>query len=207
MALAIALAAYCFWPRHADLRSFMPSEVAHLETAMWRHYYHREYLSLFGSLYWLYRREYHFSPADSTRLACLAARAATRFQPTHSRAEAQKALPLLETYYHLIRQRTAERFDPQRAAALELDWWQFRREGSTPAQYGEIIARSAREIYRVDNADLTEAALLRAQMMNYRDERSRGHMSPEDWSYIEKGLVHSYQLLKQSLADGARNTW
>jgi hypothetical protein len=52
---------YAWWPRHADLRGFEPTELARLETAMWRDYY-----------------EKRFAP-DSFRIALATAEAAGRF--------------------------------------------------------------------------------------------------------------------------------
>ena len=66
---------------------------------MWRSYYEQRYAALLVDLYALNRDEYDFSPADSLAIAWYAARAAQTFQPTRSRAEAQKALPMLTQCY------------------------------------------------------------------------------------------------------------
>ena len=50
-------------PRRADIRVFDPDEVARLETAMWRSYYDRRRLPLFGQLVALLR-------ASSTSSRC-----------------------------------------------------------------------------------------------------------------------------------------
>lgn len=192
----MAALAYFFWPREANLRAFDPAAVGRLETAMWQDYYEREYFALFRGLYTLSRREYGFSPWDSVLLSFYAAKAAAVFQPTRTRAEAQNAIPILEQYYGVIRRSGGERFAVPRAAQLELDWWQLRRENSTPAQYGEVIAQAITELYGVSNTEVKQAALLRAEMMRYRDERRDRRMETQDWAHIEEGLVRSYQLLK-----------
>ena len=46
----LVLAAYAAWPRQADLRRFEPADIARLETAMWRDYYEKRYVALFGHL-------------------------------------------------------------------------------------------------------------------------------------------------------------
>jgi hypothetical protein len=194
--LLVASLAYSFWPRHADLRGFDPAAVAHLETAMWRDYYQHRYAALFGNLYRVSRDQYRFSPWDSLRLAWNAAKAAKVFQPTHNRAEAQRALPSLERYYQVMRNRAGERFDVAQTAAKELDWWQLRREKATPAQYGAVIADVITSIYGVHNDRVLRSAVLRAEMMDYRDARSSGLMTSDDWNHIERGLVRSYELLK-----------
>jgi hypothetical protein len=87
-ALALAVAAssaYASWPRQADLRGFEPAEIARLETAMWRDYYEKRHVALFGHLYRLSRTQFGFAPLDSFRIALAAAQAARAFQPTRSR--------------------------------------------------------------------------------------------------------------------------
>lgn len=190
---------YFFWPRQADLRSFHPEAVAELETAMWRHYYQKEYLPLFSCLYSISREQYAFSPWDSVRLAYYAAKAAKIFQPSRSRLEAERSIPVLERYFQLMRNRSQEQFDAGKAARLELDWWQLRREKAAPAQYGNVIASVTVELYATNGPSLQQAALIRAEMMTYRDEHAAGPMRDEDWTHIELGLRQSYQLLKTQI--------
>src|ERR1700682_5540082 len=68
-AMVALAAAYISLPRHADLTKFDPHAMARLETSMWRYYYEKRYLSLFGDLYDVARGEYGFSPLDSLQLA------------------------------------------------------------------------------------------------------------------------------------------
>ena len=75
----------------------------------------------------------------------------------------------------------------------------MRRENKTAAQYGEVVARVSQEVYRAKNAKLDQAALRRAEMMEYRDERRNGGMKPKDWVRIEKGLAPAYGLLLAGL--------
>jgi len=194
--LALAALGYALWPRQANLRDFDVGAVAHLETGMWHDYYSHDYKSLASRLYSLYRDVYRFSPADSTRLAYFAGKAAQVFQPTSSRDEAQVALPLLVSYYTLLRDRSGEAFDPDKAAQLELNWWQLRREHVSPKEYGEVVAQVAEELFKVHNEHIEKSAQLRAEMMRYRDDRRDGGMQADDWTHIEKNLTESYSELK-----------
>ncbi|HUL66732.1 MAG TPA: hypothetical protein VLW55_19190 [Burkholderiaceae bacterium] len=198
--LVVCLAAYVLWPRTAHLRDFDASRVAQLETRMWRSYYEKHYVALLVDLYGLSRDQYGFSPADSLAIAWYAARAAKAFQPTTSRAEAQKALPLLERYFAVIREHGGETFDTQEAARVELDWWQLRRENSVPADYGRVIAQVTTLLYHADNADVARAGRLRAEMMTYRDERRDDAMKEADWLHIERELERSYRALHDGIA-------
>jgi hypothetical protein len=198
---ALLAGMYVFWPRQAHLRAFDPGRVAGSETAMWRDYYERNYVSLFRRLYALNRNEYGFSPWDSLRLAWDAAAAAKVFQPTRSRAEAQVALPHLERYFARMARRSIEQFDAGKAARLELDWWQLRRENATPERFGEGIARVAAELFGVTNAQITASGQLRAEMMTFRDARRVHGLQDADWRHIQEGLNRSYVLLKAGLHD------
>lgn len=198
--LVLSLVAYAFWPRAANLRNFDAVRVAQLETQMWRSYYEKRYVALLVDLYRLSRDQYGFSPADSLAIGWYAARAAQTFQPTTSRAEAQKALPLLERYFEVIREHGGETFDTHEAARVELDWWQLRRENSMPADYGRVIAQVTTLLFHADNADVARAGQLRAEMMTYRDERRDGGMKEADWNHIERELERSYRALHDGIA-------
>jgi hypothetical protein len=201
--VAIALGAYAFWPRKADLRDFDADAVGRLETGMWRDYYSHDYKTLATRLYALYHDVYRFSPADSARLAVYSGKAAELFQPTTNRAEARVALPMLVSYYTLLRDHGGESFDPAHAAEIELDWWQLRREKATPEHYGNVIAEVDEEIFKVHNEHVTKSAQIRAAMMRYRDDRRDGAMQPEDWQHIEENLIESYRELKAGVARGS----
>jgi hypothetical protein len=202
--LAMGAFAYAAWPRKADLRQFDADAVARLETGMWRSYYDHDYTTLSRQLYSLYRDVYGFSPADSFQLAYNAGTAAQLFQPTKSREEAQVALPYLDRYYAVLKSHSGESFDASKAASLELNWWQLRREKVGPEEYAKVISQVAEEIFRVHNEHVEHSSLLRAQMMEYRDERRLGLMKPEDWSHIETNLAESYRELKTGVAPGIK---
>jgi hypothetical protein len=166
---------------------------------MWRSYYDHKYIALFRQLYRMNREQYGFSPWDGFHIAYYAAKAAKAFQPSTSRGQARAAFPWLVRYYGILQARGREPFDVARAAELELDWWQRRREDATPEEYGKVISRLAAEIYQTDSEDLRQAGALRAAMMQFRDERSGGRMREEDWQTIQDGLRRSFALLKRAV--------
>jgi hypothetical protein len=206
LALALVSAAigiYAAGPRHADLRRFEPADIARLETAMWRDYYEKRYVALFGHLYELSRTQFGFSPLDSFRIALAAAQAAKAFQPTRSREAANAALPSLMTYFRLLASATSDGFDAKEAARLELDWWQARREAVAPGQYGVTVARVAAITYgkRADEPSMLISGIGRAEAMAYRDARGQAMTDP-DWSEIECRLRRAYRSLKAAVAGG-----
>jgi hypothetical protein len=185
-------------PRNADLRAFEPKRIAERETKMWRDYYEKHYLRLFWEVYASSRTEFRFSPLDSFRIALAASHAARLFQPTTSREEASVALPPLEVYYSLLRKGAPSDFDPDKVAALELDWWQARREKAAAKDYAKTIAAAASMIYGAENPSIDESGALRAEAMAYRDARN-GKMTDADWRAVSSQLAAAYGKLKEGV--------
>ena len=165
---------------------------------MWRDYYEKRYVALFGHLYELSRTQFGFSPLDSFRIALSAA------QPTRSREAANAALPPLVTYFRLLASATPGGFDVEEAARLVLDWWQARREAVGPAQYGVTVARVAAITYGkpADDPSLLISGIGRAEAMAYRDARGQAMTDP-DWSEIECRLRRAYRSLQAAVTVGS----
>ena len=198
-AIAVAgLALYVCVPRKPDLTRFDPAAMAARETAMWRDYYEKRYVGLFYNLYLSSRDEFGFSPLDSVRIALDAADAARRFQPTTSRREADAALPALIAYYGILAGAAPARFDVEKAARLELDWWQARREAVSAEDYGRTIAATSAMVYGRDDDLIRQAGIERARAMAYRDARGSS-ITEADWSEIEAQLRGAYEKLRRSV--------
>ena len=144
--------------------------MGHFEATMWKNYYQRRYFHLIKGIYQA-SRHVQFSPATSVWIAFKGGIAASSFQASRSRQEAERAMPALVEYFKAVAPGAASAFSAEAAAHAELDWWQARREAVPPSEYGLTIARVAAMLYGVDNATLRQAGILRAQAMNYRDTR------------------------------------
>ena len=107
-ALFIILAAWVAYdlyaPRRTTLRDFDPDEVARLETEMWRSYYSRQRVRLFTQMSELLRTQYRLPLWRSNAVAYQAAKAAFVFKDGHSRADYERALPNLVSFYESIRE-------------------------------------------------------------------------------------------------------
>lgn len=193
-------------PRRTDIREFDPDEVARLETAMWRSYYDRRRLPLFGQLVALLQGQFHLQPLRAVTLAGLAARAAAVFQVGSSHADYRRALPYLERYYAGIRAVSEVPFDPWRAAELELEWWIVHREADDhpPGDLEAALADLAAELYQVPAERCWAHATRRAEAMTIRDRTSRREVgvTGDDWDRIEAVLWVSWK----ALADEVRVT-
>jgi hypothetical protein len=186
-------------PRRTDIRVFDPDEVARLETAMWRSYYDRRRLPLFGQLVSLLQGQFHLQPLRAVAMAGLAARAAAVFQVGSSHDDYRRALPYLERYYAGIRTVSEVPFDPRRAAALELEWWIVHREveDHPPGDLEHALAELAAELYQVPAERLWTHAARRAEAMTIRDRTSRREVGvlDDDWDRIEAVLWVAWKAL------------
>jgi hypothetical protein len=200
--LIVALLAWVaydlYTPRRTSLRDFDADEVARLDTAMWRSYYSRERLRLFGQLAELLRTQYRLPFWRSNAVAYRAAHAAFVFKDGHGRADYERALPDLRSFYQSIRQVADTDFDTERAARLELEWWLVHRERGAhpPGDLPRALADLAAELYRVPAERLSEHARLRAEAMEIRDTKAdEGGVTEEDWRRIDELLHQSWRSL------------
>jgi hypothetical protein len=195
-------------PARVDIRAFEPDEVARLETAMWRSYYDRRRLPLFGQLVALLRGQFRLSPARSLAVAYLAARAAAVFQVGRGHADHQRALPYLERYYDAILAVSETPFGAARAARLELDWWIVHREtaerAGAPDELERALAELAAELYQVPVERLGVHAERRAEAMTIRDRRAQqpGGVVEADWDRIQSLLRLAWRALATELRAG-----
>ena len=201
-ALFIILAAWVAYdlyaPRRTTLRDFDPDEVARLETEMWRS------VRLFTEMSELLRTQYRLPLWRSNAVAYQAAKAAFVFKDGHSRADYERALPALVSFYKSIREVSDTDFDPQRAARLELEWWIVHRERARhpPGDLDRALASLASEVYRVPADKLMEHARLRAEAMDIRDAKAeQGGVTEEDWKRIDELLHQSWRSLHQAVND------
>ena len=205
-ALVFALVAWVAYdlyaPRRTTLRDFDPDEVARLETEMWRSYYSRQRVRLFTEMSELLRTQYRLPLWRSNAVAYQAAKAAFVFKDGHSRADYERALPNLVSFYKSIREVSDTDFDPQRAARLELEWWIVHRERArhSPGDLDRALASLASEVYRVPADRLMEHARLRAEAMDIRDAKAeQGGVTEEDWKRIDELLHESWRSLHQAV--------
>ena len=200
--LAAWVAYDLYAPMRTSLRDFDADEVARLETAMWRSYYSRERARLFAQLGELLRTQYRMPLVRSNAVAYRAAKAAFVFKDGKARADYEKALPSLVSYYESIREVSDTDFDVERAARLELEWWIVHRERArhAPGDLERALASLASEIYRVPAERLAEHARLRAEAMEIRDRRAeQGGVTEQDWRRIDELLHESWRSLHRTV--------
>jgi hypothetical protein len=195
----LAWAAYDLYaPRRTSMREFDADEVARLETAMWRSYYSRQRVKLFREMSELLRTQYRLPVLRSNAVAYRAARAAFVFKDGKARADYERALPDLVSFYQSIRAVSDTDFDVERAARLELEWWVVHRErrAHAPEDLPRALADLQAELFRVPADRLAEHARLRAEAMDIRDTKAdHGGVAEEDWQKIDELLHQSWRSL------------
>ena len=172
-----------------DLRDFDGAAVGKLDTDMWRSYYERRPVRLFGQMIALLRTQYHMGPVMAAMNGYRAAHAAFVFKDGTSRADYERALADLERYYADISTLAVAPFDSREAARLELAWWILHREGSPDLDTG--LAKVQAVIYHVPEREFAEHAQLRATAMILRDSKG-GRITNDDWERIGKLLNRSW---------------
>ncbi len=178
-----------------SLQAYHPPAMAKLEAKAWRNYYEHHYFSLAWNMYTIAREQYQFNKIDSFMLAYHAARAAITFQKEYPQS-APLILEHLKRYYTVVQKGLRKPLDINLCAELELVWWSQRRMNDHNPSYYKTMSHLLSEIYGKSSESYDSSTELRAEMMEYRDQRREQGLSESDWSFIESGLEKSYTLLK-----------
>lgn len=187
-----------YTPHKVDIRDFDPDEVARLDTAMWRSYYDRRQIKLYGELTELLAKQYRLNFWRRQFMAIRAAKAAFVFKDGRNRAEYERALPDLEKFYEDIRDISVSEFDARKAARLELEWWIVHRERKNypSGALSKALAETAAAVYNLPADKFKEHADLRAEAMDIRDTKAeQGGVSENDWARIDELLHRSWRSL------------
>lgn len=186
------------WPVQSDIRSFDYRQIARMDARMWKSYYAREPVKLFGQLARLLREQYGAPFLRSHLIAYYAARAAFLFKDGHNRREYEKALPPLTRLYAQINRMSRQPIDADRAARLELEWWIIHRQRKhhRPGDLERALARTAAAIYHQPAQAMLPHARYRAAAMHIRDTKAaNGGLQAGDWRQIEALLLSSWREL------------
>ncbi len=161
-------------PQHQDERrplgAFDPDQIGRLEQQAWEAYYYRDWPQVFLAMLDLLQGQFGLASADAAQAATLVVRAQIAFAErgaADGRAEAH-----LRDLYALVRDATGDRFDPARAAALEVRWWVVHRDRGRqpdPAALADALAELWSELYGLPPEAVRQAAAHRARAMDVSD--------------------------------------
>ena len=199
LALLVWIATDVFVPQTHSLRQFDPANVARLETDLWRSYYDRRPVLLFWQLAGGLRQQFHAPFWRSFGLAFQATKAAFVFKQGRSRADYQKALPVLIDYYRSIQELSTKQFNVRRVAVLELNWWIVHRQRDryTYADLADALALTSAALYNRPAPAFAPYAQLRADAMRLCDDAGQlpKGAAEADWQRIEQALNRAWKTL------------
>jgi hypothetical protein len=208
VALALWIGTDFLVPVQHSIRAFDAAAVAEKDSEMWQSYYRKERLTLFYQLADALRDQFGAPMWRSWGLAWWAAKAAFDFKNGTSRADYEKALPTLETYFAGIRALSVEPFDTKKAARAELDWWIVHRERGqhSPGALANALAQAASVLYNQPPTDFVDYARHRAEAMRIRDDTAiqPGGTTPAHWTAIRQQLDSSWAELHRAVNQPGR---
>ncbi|SRR5579885_2674437 len=193
-------------PRQGDgppLESFEPETVGRLEQEAWAAYYYRDWPKLFTTLLDLIEGQFGLSPAQALQAATLATRAQVVFAERGD--EGGVAEDYMRQFYVLVREPSGGTYDPERAAALELNWWvvhRHRDEYPDTTALSEALAALYAELYRLTPEAGLPAGEHRAAAMEASDRWVREGKDPNSplLQTVRAELVLSYRALADAIA-------
>lgn len=197
-AVGIWIAIDLYRPHKVDIRAFDADEVARLDTAMWRSYYSRERLRMFGELTELLATQYKLPFWRRQLVAFYAAKGAFVFKDGRTREEYEQAIPDIERFYNEIRDVSTTPFGARRAAELEVEWWivHRQRKDHKEGDLARALAEGASAIYDMPADKFMEHGDLRAKAMDIRDTKAEsGGVTEDDWQSIDRLLHRSWASL------------
>ena len=176
--------------------TFDPLRVAHFEAAGWRAYYDRRWPAVLALMVRLCQEQFHIPFPLSLVAAYHVARASIAWAPgQHDEAQVRRHL---EAFYRLARRCSGLRFEPPRAAELELRYWAEHRrlvgqQDKSPFLQSLIALHS--HIFELAPDEARESAEYRVSASNTVDRiTSRQSDDPErDWQHLEEDLVRCYR--------------
>jgi len=112
---------------------FDPARVAHLERANYLAYYRRQWFTLLRVSIALVREAFGFTGLDALHAAYLIARAEIAFAtfPKNNPRQAEHSMRRFYAFlnvYAFLNARRGSRIDVDRAARLDVRWWQIHRD-------------------------------------------------------------------------------
>ena len=184
----------------SPMRAFDPVLVARYEKDSWVAYYKRQWLTLLRLLIGLVRSTYGLSLWQAIYISVPLTRAQIAFAPADN--DVPKAIKYMRQFFVYIQKLHREDFDPDEAAQAEVNWWvvhrQFFGQSDNPAVV-EAVAQAYAAAYRLDPADVREAAYHRARAMVYSDAWVIGERDPDSPLLLREQdeLLRSYAALRR----------
>ncbi len=181
-------------------RSFDPTSVAYYEVEGWKAYYDRNWLRLLRLVVALVQAQFRIPFPQSIRAAYHVTRASVAWVPKEHNPAAIRHH--LREFYRLAQRYSGLEFDIERAAELELDYWDVHRQlvrQADKARFIDTMTKLHAAVFGLPESAAHESAVLRVEANNVLDTIT-GKTSPDparDWSRCESLLAACYLSIKQ----------
>lgn len=191
--------------------SFDPDRVAAAEAAGWRAYYERDWPRLLRLIVELSQAQFHIPFPASWLAAYHIVRASAAWAPVdHDLGAVRRHL---ERYYRIARRHSGLRFDPDRAAALEVGYWDVHRRLAAAGQadkseFAAVLADLHAELFGLSPEQARASAEFRVRANNTVDDITAGR-SPDaeaDWASLQADLRRCYRSLQREWRSALRPT-
>jgi hypothetical protein len=182
------------------MRSFDPRSVGTLEARAWETYYRRRWVAFLVASVGLVRAAFRMGWRDTLAGAWLVLRANQKWAPYPDNDPAA-ARALMTSFYRRLRASEGGRFDPVRAAELEVEWWRVHRESQRENGSADELVGALSDLYSytysVEAEDVRRAAELRTEAMDVSDRWVDEGCDPSSPLLAEERalLVRSYAAL------------
>jgi hypothetical protein len=184
------------------IEQFDPERTGTIEQQAWEAYYLRDWPRL-GALLWeLLGSSYRLAPAEAAQATMLATQA-QRVWAERGAADGE-AERLLRAFYALVREPAGGRYDPARAAALEIGWWAVHRQrvdATETAAVEDALAALWAEVYQLPLAAVRPAARHRARAVALSDAWVRAGRERDSplLEEVRAELIRGYTALRAAL--------
>jgi hypothetical protein len=190
-------------PGRAPLAAFDPETTGRLEQRAWAAYYWRNWPDLFDSLLRLSRSQFGLSLPQALYASYVGSQAQIAW--AEQGAKNGLAEQYMRTFYEFVKEPTGGRYDPARAAQLEVNWWAVHRNRDSYPDHSALTAALADtyvEVYQAPRDKLVPAAEARAAAMDLSDQwiREGEHADSPLLGQIASLLVASYRQLSLATA-------
>lgn len=188
------------------LNHLSPDRVAHFEATGWRAYYDRHWLGLLGLIINLCHEQFGIPFPAAWLAAYYVTRASVAWVPINHDEEVVRAY--YERFYRLAQRYSGLRFDPARAAALELSYNVEHRRLSgclDKSSFIEAMVALHCELFELTPAQARPSAELRVQATHIVDQiTSKTSADPEaDWARLEANLRACYRSIQSEMEGNA----
>lgn len=187
--------------RKSDIRKFDYRKMGTLDAAMWRSYYNHQFFKLFFQLVQLVKTQLNFGWFLTARLAFYGCWAAAYYRIRKKKGvDNTRVLKNLRQFYRLISAHSVNEFDYQKAAELELKWWDVHRKSyKNNPQLEQSLAEATAVVYNVAPARLKTYAHYRAEAMILPRHEGDVQVVATDWAKVESLLVESWRSLQEAV--------